>query len=204
MSFEYSIRARRDALPTVDRCNELLRQRKYDVVADDFVWHEHSGFLPCRVVGQSSGFELYADPELTKARFLGLVKAKLTGHSVVAGRFASNFVELACGLPFLAAVMELSSGEPHEEFSGTLSNVWAQAREAYVAVAVQAARLGVREPLPWNVPELCDGETRESRLAAYEPDIDGPKFSTSDGGKTHSLLAAADQALQRELVKGND
>jgi len=150
MSYGIYITSSPDRLPETSRWNAAIRAAGFDLELDSVDWANQTGFLPVRLLGVRTGFEL-ANEQPRIAAYL---------HS-------SGF-ELAAATVALAVLQSITGGQYSDDDEQSLSAEVhvAQARDLYNQGRVLLRHLESSKPLAWNEPPLDPTESKEQRMAA--------------------------------------
>jgi hypothetical protein len=112
MSVELHVLLRKDRLPDAKRWQASIDELGFDVQLPSFlVLASHSGFLPARFKGESSGFEIDLSPASVIICNYPEQAAHFTDTDCSANfRWGSDATETACALAAAAALTNLSAG----------------------------------------------------------------------------------------------
>jgi len=147
-------------LPSCEAWNGALSNLGYEVVLDAFDWDAHSGYLPAKLLGRSSGFELHKEVEKMKR---GVFK-KPAEQMRISFVLHSSILELAVASAAHHSLMTLVGGEPsyegaemsHEQASLDAAHAYASGR--FLLARLESGESGHPEDLPvlWEPIETLD------------------------------------------------
>jgi hypothetical protein len=162
MSFEIRLPVHRSGLPSPAQWNEAIRGANFDLVLEEFDWATPGGFLPARLLGCASGFELWCNPTDDET-----VELAPGSDCVVTARLGGRWFELVCSMCSLAVLQSGTDSPLIDDWAQqTPQEAMTSARQHYNQARVIVEHL--RRPgvsLDWNEPPLGDAETEESRRA---------------------------------------
>jgi hypothetical protein len=133
MSYELHVGIRRADLPSAQAWQAAMAAMGFPIGLDEFVWGNHSGFLPATLAGTATGFELYLDTLDNVEPPPGVPKHH---DAVVSFRVGPEISELKCATCAAAALVETNGGICWDDYSdGLLTNqAWAdQLRDVLAA-----------------------------------------------------------------------
>ncbi|MEL7472860.1 MAG: hypothetical protein AAGK04_06025 [Planctomycetota bacterium] len=155
------------SLPAPKAWNEAIASLGYDMTLDDFDWDTFSGFLPCRLVGVSTGFELFKDVERHKK---GWFKKPLA-YVQISLVLGSRWIETVAASVAQQALVKLTRGRGAYEGDPLSEEDLAEgSRDLYVNLQYMLALFAVDDAgLPANEPPLFEPfETDQQRTAMIE------------------------------------
>jgi hypothetical protein len=95
-------------LPTVSEVQAVARRLGYDLNPEPFDWHSHAGFLPIKLDGIDTGFELYLDSLAGTDDLPEDIEPAWT-HSC-GSRTGSDLHEALAAMIFMRAFVECTGG----------------------------------------------------------------------------------------------
>lgn len=152
MSYSFSISCRSDALPDSVAWNRELALAGFDLEVAQVDWAKQSGFLPAKLLGIPTGFELSAS-------------LSDDGANIEANLHSSR-LELAVASAALAVLQKCTGGEYGDDDGRNLSvdESMNEAKSTYRGVRVILGYLRSNgELLPVDVPPLDPGESLKDR-----------------------------------------
>jgi len=112
MSLELHVLLPADKVPETHRWQDLINQAALQLVIDTTPdLRNHSGFWPCELKGQQSGFETYLDDSAELVENYPSLKKEAAGRDkAVSFRWGSDMSECACLMVAAAALVKGCGG----------------------------------------------------------------------------------------------
>lgn len=165
MSYEFGITTTPSRLPSSAAWNAALRDAGFDIELDSVDWATHSGFLPARIGGLRSGFELWIDAKQPRKALFGLFRSPRSQSVRAFARLGSATAELTVASAAIASLQALTGGIYGDDDGRTLTAAesMAEALTTYRQWRFLAIRLEAASALPETQPPLEAAEDIESR-----------------------------------------